>query len=127
MFVRMFTSARLAGIAIAGIALSFSAYCLAFDTSDNSSSGLSSRYCQVCHDGVIASEVRLIHPLGIDYRLSQLKSRGKLREISQLSGDIQLEDGRIGCLSCHKPDSRLEAKLVTSNAGSVLCFSCHNL
>jgi predicted CXXCH cytochrome family protein len=111
----------------AGIFLSVSAYSLAFDPSGNALPAPSSRYCELCHDGVIASDARLKHPIGMDYQLSQLKSRGRLREMSQLSDAIQLENGRIGCLSCHKPDSRIQAKLVTSNAGSALCFSCHIL
>jgi predicted CXXCH cytochrome family protein len=123
----MLISARSAGVLIAAMALSISTYGLAFDARPGVPPALSSRRCEACHDGVIASEVKLSHPIGIDYRLSELKSRGRLREISQLSGEIYLEDGRIGCLSCHKADSRFPAKLVTSNAGSALCFSCHNL
>jgi predicted CXXCH cytochrome family protein len=65
--------------------------------------------------------------LGMDYRFAQLKSRGKLKDVSQLHPAMQFDDGRVGCLSCHNPDSPLKAKLVASNAGSRLCMFCHEL
>ena len=86
-----------------------------------------SHYCEGCHDGVIASAAGRRHSVEIDYRLAQLRSGGKLRDISQLGPAIQLEDGRVSCLSCHSHTSQLKARLVTSNDGSRLCFSCHNL
>jgi predicted CXXCH cytochrome family protein len=112
---------------IAGIVLLFSSPSIAFDPAGQVPANAASRYCEACHDGVIASATRLTHPIGVDYLLSQFKSRGKLRDISQLSRDIRLDDGRVGCLSCHSADSQNQAKLVTSNAGSGLCFACHNL
>ena len=111
------------------LALLFCAEGLAFDRADNlpPTLGAGSRYCEGCHDGVIAIAVGRTHSVGIDYLLAQFRSRGKLRDVSQLGPEVQLEDGRVSCLSCHSPDSQLKAKLVTSNVGSRLCFSCHNL
>ena len=116
-------------IAVLGFAFLLCPYGFAFDSADNLplSLRLGSHYCEGCHDGVIASAAVQRHSVEIDYRLAQLKSRGKLRDVSQLGAAIQLEDGRVSCLSCHSQTSQIQAKLVTSNDGSRLCFSCHNL
>ena len=116
-------------IAVLGFAFLLCAHCFAFDVADNLplSLRLGSHYCEGCHDGVIAIEAERRHSIEMDYRLAQLRSRGKLKDISQLGAAIQLEDGRVSCLSCHSQTSPLNAKLVTSNVGSQLCFSCHNL
>ncbi len=112
-----------------GLPFFFCAQGLAFDTADNfpSTLRLGSHYCEGCHDGVIAIAPGRMHSVDIDYRLAQLRSRGRLRDVVHLGPAIQLEDGRVSCLSCHSPNSQLKAKLVTSNVGSRLCFSCHNL
>lgn len=108
-----------------------------------------SRLCLGCHDGTLASNVinrdfyafganskgvppghfdrNSDHPVGIDYRLAQLRSRGRLKDPSMLDPAIKLEDGYVSCTSCHNPNSPLRARLVMSNSGSRLCFSCHNL
>jgi predicted CXXCH cytochrome family protein len=101
----------------------------AYDTVENLplSLGSISHSCEGCHDGVIAIAAERQHPIGMDYLLAQLRSRGKLRDISQLGPAIQLEDGRVSCVTCHSQTSQFQAKLVTSNDGSRLCFSCHNL
>jgi len=116
-------------VTVMGLAFLFCAQGFAFDTVENPPTTLlsGSHYCEGCHDGVIASAVGRLHSVEIDYRLAQLRSRGKLRDVSQLGPAIQLEDGRVSCLSCHSQTSQLKAKLVTSNEGSLLCFSCHNL
>jgi len=116
-------------VTVMGLAFLFCAQGFAFDTAEDSPTTLrsGSHYCEGCHDGVIAIAAERRHSVEIDYRLAQLRSRGKLRDISQLAATIQLEDGRVGCLSCHSQNSQLKAKLATSNAGSRLCFSCHNL
>jgi len=116
-------------VIVIGLAIFFCAQGFAFDTADNFPPALraGSHYCEGCHDGVIAVAAGRLHSVEIDYRLAQLKSRGKLRDVSQLGPAVQLEDGRVSCLSCHSQNSQLKAKLVTSNVGSRLCFSCHNL
>lgn len=86
--------------------------------------------CMGCHDGTLADNITSLdqsHSVGIDYRLAQIKSRGALRDPSLLDSAIKLENGQVGCTSCHDTDSQLRAGLVMSNAGSRLCFSCHNL
>jgi len=116
-------------ITVFGFAFLLCAHGFAFDAEDNLplSLRLGSHYCEGCHDGVIAIAAERRHSVEIDYRLAQLRSRGKLRDVAQLGPAIQLEDGRVSCLSCHCYTSQLKAKLVTSNVGSGLCFSCHNL
>lgn len=116
-------------ITVFGFAFLLCAHGFAFDPADNLPLSLrsGSHYCEGCHDGVIASAAVRRHSVEIDYRLAQLRSRGKLRDVSQLGAVIQLEDGRVSCLSCHSQNSQLKSKLVTSNAGSQLCISCHNL
>lgn len=86
--------------------------------------------CMGCHDGTLAGNITSLdrsHSVGIDYRLAQIKSRGRLRDPSLLDPAVKLENGQVGCTSCHDPDSQLRARLVMSNGGSRLCFSCHNL
>jgi len=114
---------------VVSLAYFVSSSCLAFDETSSFPVALrlGSHYCQGCHDGVLAIEADRRHSVEIDYLLAQLRSRGKLRDVSQLGPAIQLEDGRVSCLSCHSYTSQLKAKLVTSNDGSRLCFSCHNL
>ena len=125
----IFASMIILRVTVMGLAFFFCSPIFAFDTAENFPTALRSRsdYCQGCHDGVIAIEAERRHSIEMDYRLAQLRSRGKLRDISQLAATIQLEDGRVGCLSFHSQNSQLKAKLVTSNSGSQLCISCHNL
>jgi predicted CXXCH cytochrome family protein len=123
------TSMIILRVTVMGLAFLFCAQGFAFDTVENLPTTLrsGSHYCEGCPDGVIASARGRLHSVEIDYRLAQLRSRGKLRDVSQLGPAIQLEDGRVSCLSCHSQTSQLKAKLVTSNEGSLLCFYCHNL
>ena len=65
------------------------------------------------------------HPIGMRYRES-LKSGGFHQE-NRLSKKIFLPDGKIGCLSCHQAYKKEHGKLVIPNAGSALCFECHDL
>ncbi|MFQ5849882.1 MAG: cytochrome c3 family protein [Candidatus Binatia bacterium] len=105
--------------------------------------------CLGCHDGTLATNIIGLgfngkaeiflagaatnsyldgsHPVGIDYRQAQLRSRGRLKDPSLLDPAVKLENGQVVCTSCHDPDSQLRAKLVMRNTGSRLCFSCHNL
>lgn len=103
------------------------------------------RLCLECHDGTLApnilnnirGEFRGVtpaafclekgHPVAVDYRLAVTASKGRLRDPALIDPAVKLEDGRVGCTSCHDPNSQLRAKLVMSNSGSRLCFSCHNL
>ena len=114
------------------LAISVPASGLPFATEGNSGSIVSqdTHSCMGCHDGTLADNITSLdqsHSVGIDYRLAQIRSRGALRDPSLLDAAIKLENGQVGCTSCHDRDSQLRAGLVMSNAGSRLCFSCHNL
>ena len=82
-------------ITVFGFVFLLCAHGFAFDAADNLplSLRLGSQYCEGCHDGVIAIAAERQHPIEMDYLLAQLRSRGKLRDISQLAAAIQLEDG----------------------------------
>lgn len=104
-----------------------------------------SRFCLGCHDGTVGPNIfnniwgqftgttpgafclEKGHPIEIDYRLAQITSKGRLRDPSLIDPAVKLENGLVGCTSCHDPNSQLQKKLVMSNTGSRLCFSCHNL
>jgi len=89
--------------------------------------------CLSCHDGTISKspqvEVRrgvwqhgmgMSHPIGVDYPYSQ-----DFAYPESLPKEIQLFDGRIGCLSCHEIYSKENNLLVMNNKRSRLCLSCH--
>lgn len=123
---------------------------LPFDNYGNIASEMlrGSRFCLTCHDGTIGRNILSQdfsqrgnfqgdtpgdfcvdrgHPVGVDYLPASLKSRGRLKHPSLLDPAVKLENGQVGCTSCHDSNSQLRAKLVMSNSGSRLCFSCHNL
>lgn len=114
---------------------------VAFAFEDGSSSASISRSCLTCHDGTIAQNIATAtsgpftgqvaagggHSVGMDYALAQIRSRGKLKPLAVAEAAVQFENGQVGCTSCHNPASRLRFKLVMDNAGSRLCYSCHDL
>ncbi|MDI6872547.1 MAG: cytochrome c3 family protein [Bacillota bacterium] len=65
------------------------------------------------------------HPVGITYNpsapdLVPLPAGGKF------PNGVRVIDGKVECLSCHNPhDPAIRPFLVTSNAGSALCYTCH--
>jgi len=86
------------------------------------------RFCLGCHDGsVVPSVVNAGHPIDIDYLQAQMLSRGKLKNIGLLDPAIKLDNGLVGCPSCHISTSQLQSKVVMPTVGSQLCFGCHLL
>jgi len=79
--------------------------------------------CLGCHDGLIARDASG-HPIGRAYDAAALDDR-RLRPRAILPEAVTLEDGRVGCISCHDPASALPARLTMPNRGSALCFACH--
>jgi len=71
------------------------------------------------------------HPVGVRYE--DVNGRGtSLRSVYEISSVVQLPEGRVSCVSCHKShdpvqDDLPHGELVMSNRGSKLCFECHNL
>lgn len=85
--------------------------------------------CLSCHDGALASAASVhgpqSHPIGVDYALARLKSPERFNDIAA-RGDIRLEDGKIGCLSCHA----IHMSSGGSNRRTVIessCETCHRL
>ncbi len=104
--------------------------------------------CSRCHDGTIATETitgvkgdRFTnklnpglfltghggsdHPVGVDY--PQLNKGFRPITSVVASGTVVLPNARVECTSCHDPHnlSGVDPMLVTSNARSALCLTCH--
>lgn len=98
--------------------------------------------CLLCHDGSIAidsvvdkpvrageyqhsNNIGLSHPVGVSHKKATEKYMGAYRKADNLPQEIRLFDGRVGCVSCHNPYSKMSNKLAMSNEGSALCLACH--
>ena len=104
--------------------------------------------CLRCHDGIIASERTAAarekrvthkqnpalfssghesseHPVGIEYPQFDKGYRPMISVVA--SGTVTLPDRKVECVSCHDPhdQSGQPYMLVTSNARSALCLTCH--
>ena len=95
--------------------------------------------CQACHDGIIGEDGHWSaqpqiasdgrdrgHPVGVEYSGAQMRS-ATLMTVTLLDPAIGLEDGTVGCSSCHDALSRIPKQLVIDNRGSALCLACHRL
>ena len=104
--------------------------------------------CLRCHDGTIAKESftgvkakrfvhqqhpglfraghnRSDHPVGIAYPQFDKDFHPATSVIAK--GTVTLPNGRVECISCHDPHntSGQDHMLVTGNARSALCLTCH--
>ena len=111
--------------------------------------GNGTRMCLRCHDGTLAAPTftdvkrdRFVnkrhpgifrpahdatdHPVGVVYPSFDRKYRPLTSVVAK--GTVTLPDGRVECISCHDPHNAAgEANmLVTSNARSALCLTCHD-
>lgn len=78
------------------------------------------------NDGVLRhTSSSMNHPIGRDYE--ETAKQGGYHPINRLPPEIVLPDGKVGCISCHEGYSERHGKLVKANAGSALCFTCHDL
>lgn len=95
--------------------------------------------CMGCHDGVIGQDghwpgQREIagsgldrgHPVRVNYANAQTSS-GELTPAPLFNVALRLENGEVGCTSCHDAFSRLGNSLVIDNRGSALCLACHRM
>jgi len=115
-------------------------------TRDRAGSGTMT--CLRCHDGTVApSNVSTAqrtefvnktrssrftpahgssnHPVGIVY--PPLDRKFKPANTVTSKGTVTLPGGKVECISCHDPHNGADQKyfLVTSNARSTLCLTCH--
>lgn len=76
-----------------------------------------SQQCMSCHNGSLGSHIQIkdatrpmqfssfgsrAHPVGMQYVNYAAQRPHSFRERATLNPQIQLIDGRVGCLSCHK-------------------------
>ena len=84
--------------------------------------------CLSCHDGTQASAASVhgptSHPIGVDYAQAWRKSPERFNDITALR-DIRLDNGKIGCLSCHAVHKLSDGGRKTVIESS--CQSCHRL
>ncbi len=93
--------------------------------------------CLSCHDGIntrmhfirfkndsqnrnSSEALRGDHPIGMHYGSYAYASR-EFRSLYELSGDMVLVDGKVGCLTCHNPLKPEKNHLASGN----LCLGCH--
>lgn len=104
--------------------------------------------CLRCHDGTVARdtisnvrEERFVnrqnpgvfgtghgptdHPVGVEY--PKIDKDYRPASSVEAGGVVRLPENRVECVSCHDPHNQSGEKymLVTSNARSALCLSCH--
>jgi len=110
--------------------------------------GQGTRMCMRCHDGTIAAPVisgyeksryanrqnpslfgtghrTIDHPVGVKYPQFDRGFRPATSVVA--SKTVRLPDGQVECTSCHDPHNQAghPKMLVTSNARSALCLTCH--
>lgn len=97
--------------------------------------------CLSCHDGSIAStlnthggspsssrsqyrspDMSASHPVGVDY-MAVSRARPDEYNDSTLNPKIVLEEGKVGCVSCHATHD--PATLSASNVRQEVCIECH--
>lgn len=68
---------------------------------------------------------RVSHPVGVRYADSI--AFGGYRPVAGIERAIQLPDGKVSCISCHRGYSEKHGGLVIDNQRDKLCYSCHDL
>lgn len=104
--------------------------------------------CLSCHDGTVnidafggaagtaplsgtanlTTDLSDDHPVGILYDAALVTADGDLNDPTALGTAVTLFGGNVECASCHDVHngSNIAKLLVTSNAASALCLTCHN-
>jgi len=112
------------------------------DFGTNSQSGK----CMQCHDSIhlkragtpmqFQGNASTNHPVGMSYAQHANKSPATYVRPASLNHRIQLENGQVGCVSCHQakttesvavntPDCTSTKELATGHDQTSLCMSCH--
>ncbi|WP_243370949.1 cytochrome c3 family protein [Geotalea sp. SG265] len=91
--------------------------------------------CLVCHDGTSAKSVascsgvdcRLYGSHGVNMPYPPEGKEDQYKPVERLTAArIKLINDQVSCISCHDLNNHVGAHLVMDNAGSSLCFGCHN-
>lgn len=96
--------------------------------------------CLSCHDGTLAKvakgytmgtrdpslpEGSATHPVGFDYMASYLRAPDEFKHPAG-NPEIRLEDGKVGCLSCHQGHERNGRPGGPAGVTQNTCLACHN-
>ncbi len=84
------------------------------------------RFANRQHPGIFSSAHGTTdHPVGVDY--PQFDKGFRPQTTVEARGTVVLPNAKVECVSCHDPHDTSGAKymLVTSNARSTLCLTCH--
>lgn len=103
--------------------------------------GVKTGLCMSCHDGAVASSLashgssmggpRLVamgveagsnHPVGVDYMAAVRRDPGSYIDPSA-NPRIVLEDGKVGCMSCHATHDA--SSMGSVNLRPEVCIDCH--
>jgi predicted CXXCH cytochrome family protein len=93
-----------------------------------------SMLCIECHEmgryfdwgkTINTCQSKLNHPVGVLYQTASDQQTGMFCPVVNLSKEINLFGGKIGCGTCHNIYSPIRNLLVMSNKQSNLCTQCH--
>ena len=93
-------------------------------TKGNYSIDLYSVQCIECHKDYLADSGNS-HPIGVLYTKTTLKVSKGYNLPTSLNRAIRFFNGKIGCGTCHKVDSKEKSMLVMTNDKDLLCSECH--
>lgn len=81
--------------------------------------------CIECHKDYLVDSGNS-HPIGVSYTETTLKDSKGYNLPTSLNRAIRFFNGKIGCGTCHKVDSKEKSMLVMTNNKNLLCSECHN-
>lgn len=91
------------------------------------------RECLTCHDGTVSQGIPVhekdSHPADVNYLDAWLRQRSSYKLVASDS-NLVFPGGKITCTTCHDARGgtpKGEHWLARSNAGSGLCFTCHQM
>jgi hypothetical protein len=88
--------------------------------------GTPSSTCMTCHDGSQAADARTGHRYDIDY--TSAFDPNLRPNPQQFNAAIVLSNGKVTCLTCHDPASKLDFHLagpLDGPAARRMCVACH--
>lgn len=94
----------------------------------------STAYCMTCHDGSSARKVIVCTTtctINVHKSMIAYPPPGRVRDFAQqqdvLAAGVKLEDGKIGCISCHdlRNTQKFQFAVDTTPFAKKLCHACH--